>query len=204
MNKKCEIVLNGNKFSDLELDRFIIVCDGAWDKIDHNKIKVNLLIGDFDSIKSKIYEDVQVLRFPTEKDDTDAMLAIKWAIKNGFNDLKINGAFGGRLDHQFANLQCGIYASTEVRKITMEDSDNFVTFINNSSEVFPLRLGFSFSVFSFSNICEGVSITGTKYEIRNKKLINKFPLGISNEWKGPYAKVTVENGTLIVIQSKLN
>ena len=204
MNKKCEIILNGNKFSNIESDRFIIVCDGAWDKIDHNKFKVNLLIGDFDSIKDKIPNNVPILKFPREKDDTDSMLAVKWAIGNGFDDIKLNGSFGGRLDHQFANLQCGIYASKKIRKITMEDNDNFVTFINNSSEIFPMRLGFSLSVFSYSNFCEGVSITGTKYETKNKTLTNDFPLGISNEWKSKYARVTVEKGILVVIQSRLN
>ena len=203
-NKKCEIILNGYKFSNIENDRFIIACDGAWNKINHNKVKVNLLIGDFDSIKGEIPDNLPFLKFPKEKDDTDSILAVKWAINNQFNDIKINGAFGGRLDHEYANLQCGIYASTRVEKVIMEDNNNLVTFIYNTSKIFPKREGFSLSVFSASEICESVTITGTKYEISNKELTNSFPIGISNEWKEKYAEISVKNGILIVIQSKIS
>ena len=202
-NKKCEIILNGDKFSNIENDRFIIACDGAYDKINHSKVKVNLLIGDFDSIKGKIPDNLPFFRFPKEKDDTDSMLAVKWAINNQFNDIKINGAFGGRIDHEYANLQCGIYASTRVEKVTIEDDNNFVTFIYNESKILPKREGFSLSVFSASEICEGVTITGTKYKISNKTLTNSFPIGISNEWKEKYAEISVKNGILIIIQSKI-
>ena len=48
----------------------------------------------------------------------------------------------------------------------------------------------------------GVCLRGVKYELENAALDNRFPLGVSNEFDAPEAEITVEQGVLMVMQTK--
>jgi thiamine pyrophosphokinase len=45
----------------------------------------------------------------------------------------------------------------------------------------------------------GVTIRGLKYETAGVTLTHDFPLGVSNQFVGAEASVTVEKGTLLLI-----
>lgn len=55
------------------------------------------------------------------------------------------------------------------------------------------------SIFSHSNISEGVTIKGLKYETDNTTLTNTFALGTSNSFTGSNYSIEVQNGTLIIV-----
>ena len=59
-----------------------------------------------------------------------------------------------------------------------------------------------FSVFSYTETAE-ISLSGTKYPLNNYCLTNKFPLGVSNEIIENEAELTLNNGQVIVIFSKM-
>ena len=57
-----------------------------------------------------------------------------------------------------------------------------------------------FSVFSMSDVSEGVTISGAKYELKDAELTNTFALGVSNQFiRGNETQLIVENGTLLII-----
>ena len=58
------------------------------------------------------------------------------------------------------------------------------------------------SVFSLSDISEGVSIKGLKYGLENADLTNLFPLGVSNEFCGKPSEITVKSGLLLIIYGR--
>ena len=60
------------------------------------------------------------------------------------------------------------------------------------------RTGF-LSVFSHSDTCKGVTIRGTKYELEDAELNSRFPLGVSNEFLGREAAVTVREGIALLV-----
>ncbi|MFR9193988.1 MAG: thiamine diphosphokinase [Ruminococcus sp.] len=62
------------------------------------------IVGDFDSLGS-VPEGENVEPFSPMKDDTDILLAAKYALSKGCRRLVFYGALGGRLDHTVANLQ---------------------------------------------------------------------------------------------------
>ena len=55
------------------------------------------------------------------------------------------------------------------------------------------------SVFAIGERAEGVTEKGLKYLLEDATLTNDFPVGISNEFIGEKAVLSVKNGTLLVI-----
>lgn len=60
------------------------------------KITPDLIIGDFDSYKEPLPENIEIMRSIPEKDDTDTMLAVRTVISRGAEKIRIYGALGGR------------------------------------------------------------------------------------------------------------
>lgn len=206
MSKKC-LIISGGDFSELPEDfcgaRFVIACDRGYEYAHRYPLTPSLIIGDFDSTDSPEDVNLPILRFPSEKDDTDTMLAVKYALEHGYDDIGICCAFGGRMDHTFANIQTAAYIVSHGGTAHLYGENTVVAAFTHGSMIFPRREGWSLSVFAVSERCGGVSIKGTKYEVEGAELTSDFPLGVSNTWAEDKAEISVENGILMVIQSKL-
>ncbi len=109
---KCIIFTNGfiddYKFlnNDFE-DCYIIACDGGLKHIDRLNLKPNILIGDFDSVSTDLlykYSFVKKLQYPRDKDFTDTELSFIHAKEEGYTNIYLYGATGGRLDHTLGNI----------------------------------------------------------------------------------------------------
>ena len=86
MKKLCAII-SGGQSDDLAGIRdadFIIACDRGYAYAKEAGIRPDLLVGDFDSYKGERDKRVPVLDLPVEKDDTDTMAAVRWAVSEGF------------------------------------------------------------------------------------------------------------------------
>lgn len=55
------------------------------------------------------------------------------------------------------------------------------------------------SVFCNSGTAEGVTLAGLKYPLEDYTLSGSFPLGVSNQFLGEAATVSVEEGSLLLI-----
>ena len=53
------------------------------------------------------------------------------------------------------------------------------------------------SLFALTKKAKGVTIRGMKYPLENAVITNDFPIGISNEFLGEEAEVSVEDGELV-------
>ncbi len=63
----------------------------------------DLIIGDFDSLK-KIPPNIPVIKYPEDKDFTDAELALQFCQNIKTKEVVLVGLLGRRLDHLIANL----------------------------------------------------------------------------------------------------
>ena len=198
------LILSGGAFSPLPAGTFsfCIACDRGYGYAVRCGITPDLVVGDFDSGPPPD-TGIPVLRLPTRKDDTDTMAAVRKALELGFRDITIGCALGGRLDHAFANVQTAAYIAAHGGLARLCGEDTEIWAFRDRSLRFPRRDGWSLSVFSLSDVCEGVRIRGTKYEAEAVRLTNTFPLGVSNVWTEPEAEVSVEKGMLMVMQSRL-
>lgn len=202
--KKC-LIVSGGEYSPIENAGkydLVIACDRGYENCLKMNIKPDMVIGDFDSYDGTIDKDIQVQRLNPVKDDTDTMSAVKYALEAGYKDIGICCAFGGRFDHSMANIQTAAYILENGGAAAVYGKGTYVYGLKNGKMRIGRRQNSYLSVFAVSDVCSGVSISGTKYELSDAELTNSFPLGVSNEWTKEYAEISVEDGILVIIISE--
>lgn len=190
----------------LNSEDYVICTDGGYDIAMEQGVCPDLLLGDFDSIKCQIPENVEIKRFRPEKDYTDLDLAMKTAVESGFSELEILGGMGGRLDHTVANIQLLSHYNDYFDSLVMLDGKNKCFIISSkkvSNFVIKKEDNSYFSLFSLSEKCTGISIKGAKYPLYNHTLTRTFPLGVSNEFIEKSTAISIKDGTLLVVISKM-
>ena len=165
-------------------------------------MRPQLLVGDFDSYTGSLPADIPILDLPVEKDDTDTMAAIRYAVQEDYSEIVLYCALGGRLDHLLGNVQSAVFAVERGCRVHIIDTDNLLYFFTDGALTLPPREGWSLSLLSLTDRCENVSVTGVKYPLRDATLTNGFPIGVSNEWRGE-AQISVGGGVLLVVMSKM-
>ncbi len=182
---------------EIENDDCVIAADGGYHTLQEWGVKPDQIVGDFDSL-GFIPETEQVVQFPVEKDDTDMMIAVKLGLDQGYRHFLLYGGLGGRLDHTIANLHILSYLSEHgARGCLVGDNEN-VTLIKNAELTFEADAADTVSVFAYGGSAEGVYLTNLKYPLKNAVLTPEFPLGVSNEFTGERAGISVRNGKLLV------
>ena len=84
-------------------DAYVIAADGGLRHTENLGLTPNAVLGDFDSLG---YTPKGAGVFPVEKDDTDAMLAVRLGLERGCDEFLLYGSLDGpRLDHTVANFQ---------------------------------------------------------------------------------------------------
>ncbi len=184
---------------------FIIALDGGLVFCAEQNIGPDMIVGDFDSLplqKQVLLENYSkeiIQKLPCEKDDTDTLAAIKLAIQKGFNAFTIYGGLGGRFSHSLANIQSLMYLKEKGLQGELVGDNSRIFLIKDESVILAAQDKGYISIFSFSEVAEGVTLKNLKYEIEDVKLYNSFPIGVSNEFIGKTAEISVRQGVLLVV-----
>lgn len=199
--KTCYIVGAGEVTElsfDPEEEDLVIACDGGYEYCKRWNKRMDLVIGDFDSL-GYVPEHPNVIRLKPEKDDTDTACAIKAGLERGFQRFLVYGGTGGRISHTIANIQllcslarkgcCGILVGKNV----------WYRVIHNEEVHFPEEMSGYLSVFCMGERAKGVYERGLKYSLVDATLIKENPLGVSNEFTGKESMVSVKEGMLLLI-----
>lgn len=205
--KRCVVI--GGAPVDLPINSLIkrgdtIICaDKGWQTVKSFGIEPDLIVGDFDSSPRPSDASCPVIVLPVEKDDTDTHHIANYIVENGFTDALFLGVLGGaRPDHTFATYQTLIFLARHRVNATAV-ADNCTVFAIVDGEVLLKdNPGRFLSVFCVSGAAFGVSIEGAKYSIRNAKLTNFYPLGVSNEFCGSPVRISVVDGELLIMLTK--
>ena len=202
---KCIIFCAGEFHGLIEpicAEDYIIAADGGLHHTEHLSITPHLILGDFDSLD---HTPENAVVFPVEKDDTDAMLAVKAGLEKGYRQFVFYGALEGpRLDHTMANLQTLSYLNKHGATGFLVGKTQIATAILSSALTFPATAKGIISLFATDGDAQGVSITGLKYPLENATLTPNFPLGVSNHFTDAKAEISVKNGTLLILYSREN
>ena len=203
MKQLCAIISGGQEddLFGIRAADFIIACDRGYAYAQKAGIRPDLLVGDFDSYDGPVPTDVPILDLPVEKDDTDTMAAIRWAVNEGFREIRLFCALGGRLDHLMGNIQAMAFACEHGLKAEISGRDAQLLFLSDACVTLPPQAGYSLSVLAITDSVENVCISGVKYPLQNAVVTNTFPIGISNEWEGE-ARISCGRGILLVINAR--
>ena len=187
----------------------MIAADSGMNFLYRNNIVPNIIAGDFDSVSENSLaafsekEGVEMLRLNPIKDDTDTEFVIREAIRRGATEITVLGATGTRLDHVLGNMHLLGIGIQEGVQIQLVDAHNRIRMI--SDEV-ALRKEEQFGDFvSFLPIdgtVKGVTLEGFKYPLENAQISSFSSLGISNEIIEEVALVKIQEGVLLMIESR--
>ena len=162
-------------------------------------LRPDLVLGDFDSMDVS-QAPADCIRVPVEKDDTDSMLAIREGLKRGCEVFYLYGATGGaRLDHTLANLQALAFLKRRGARGYLYDRNFVYTVIENETLELTRETEWGIvSIFSLGERAEHVTLEGLQYPLADAQVQCDFPIGVSNHFIAPSARITVGRGPLLV------
>ena len=184
----------------LPIGAFVIAADAGLKHLRHAGIVPDLIVGDFDSL-GETPSGTNVISHAPEKDDTDMLLAVREALSRKAETIVIYGGLGGRLDHEYANIQTLAFIANSGARGYLVGRGNVCTVIKNGGLAFGKGMRGTISVFCHGSRAESVDLTGLKYPLKAYTLTNDYPLGVSNEFTGKPSTVSVQNGLILVIWS---
>ncbi len=182
-------------------DYFVICADGGYETAAKFGIVPDLVVGDFDSLRIPLPDDIRRITLPVDKDVTDTMYAVMKALSAGFNEFILIGCLGGaRFDHSYAVLEVLKYI-TECGAMGMAADDRTkIIVLKNSRLTITDSIGATLSDFPFAGSSCNVTYYGVKYPLTAKTLTCGGTLmGVSNQVTENPAKVVVHNGTALIM-----
>lgn len=179
-------------------DDLLIAADGGLPAVEAMGLVPQLVIGDFDSLGHAPSHPNTVI-LPCEKDITDMHAAVEQGLERGYTRFALYGGTGGRLAHTLANLQLLDYLAQKGCRGFLIGDGTVATAVRDGILAFPARMSGYLSLFCNSGTARGVTLTGLKYTLTDASLSGSFPLGVSNEFTGVPARVSVAHGCLLAL-----
>jgi thiamine pyrophosphokinase len=189
-------------------DRVIAVDGGATWLAAHGR-RPDLVVGDLDSadpslIATLAADGVPIERHAPAKDASDTELALSGALTAGADEIVILGALAGpRLDHQLANLM--LLADPElspVRDLRIVRGGTLVRALHGGAGMtLEAPTGALVTLLPIGGDADGVRTDGLRYPLDGETLRMGRSRGLSNVIDEQPASVSLEGGTLLVIES---
>lgn len=191
---------------ELTKNTIIIAADSGANILWRCKIAPYYLIGDLDSIEYKVLnfwlnKNVIVEPAPTDKDFTDAELALKKALLLKVKTITFLGCLGGkRVDHLLGAFGLLDKCAKLNIKASLKDDYQTVTLLQKSTVIHG-KIGAMFSLQAYGGTVKNLSITGSKYTLKNHQLKMGDALTLSNKFCGKKVKIAFKSGKLLLITS---
>lgn len=196
----------------------VVAADGGARHATPLAVQVDRWVGDGDSVDPVLLEalaaaGVEIRRVATDKDESDAELALLAALDEGAEDVTILGALGGaRIDHALANVgllghpalagrPARLYDERGARISLLEAPDDAGRPVTR--ELRGLA-GDLISLIPSGVTATGVSTTGLRFPLDREALVLGRTRGVSNVRTGEEASVTLESGRLLVVETPAN
>jgi thiamine pyrophosphokinase len=194
--------------SEIKDSALVIAADGGVHHCLSLGLQPDVLIGDLDSVSPDellAYRNtgVEILQFPTHKDETDLELALIYAKDQGVKRVTLLGGLGARWDMTLANilLICHpAYANMNIH------------FLDGTQELFLLKAGENttidaspgdiLSLIPLSEDVSGVTSSGLEYPLKQETLQFGTPRGVSNVFLEHQVQISIKQGLLICIVNR--
>lgn len=165
-------------------------------------LTIDTVVGDLDSVPADALQraedaGAEVLRHPTEKDDTDLELALRIAARDADRVIVVGGA-GGRLDHALANIAA--LASHDLRdtEVRARLGPHDVHVVRGSREL-DVPAGATVTLLPSGGPARGITTAGLRYALEDDELAAWSARGVSNVAEDTPVHVDVRDGCLLVV-----
>ena len=196
---------------DFELpagDDLVIAADGGYNHCKRWNLKPHVIVGDMASVTESDLPaleagQIQIIRFPAQKDETDLQLALKAAIDRQATEIVILGALGARWDMTLSNvliLTIPLLQNVDARII--DGPYEFICLHGPGEASLTGKNGQLLSLIPLGGPAKGVSLVGTAYLLNKVTLPLGTSRGISNVFQEKLVKVEIEAGELLIVISR--
>ncbi len=185
-------------------DATVVAADGGARHALALGLRVDLAVGDFDSISA---DDLAALeragtrieRHPIGKDKTDLELALDAALALGADRVVVVGGGGGRLDHLLGGLlllASDVYAGIELDALVGPARVHVV----RDARVLQGMPGETISLLALGGPATGVTVQGLRYPLHGETLEPGSTLGVSNSFAATEARISLAAGVLLAVR----
>jgi len=209
--KKAIIIANGQVVKPPNLKNYItssaiiIAADGGIHNCISLGIRPNIIIGDLDSIEVRKIEEywdagVQIIQYPTHKDETDLELALHHTKEIGVCEVILLGGLGARWDMTIANIL--LIAHPQYK-------DMNILILDGTQELFILRAGLHsivhghpgglISLIPIAGDVTGIVTSGLEYPLNDETLQYGTARGVSNVFTQEQAQIFITQGVLLCV-----
>ena len=184
-------------------DDLCIAADSGYNNAKKLGERIDLLIGDFDSIGDMPRDPaLEIRQVPAQKDLTDTQLALEIAVERGAEQIIFIGGLGGRLDHAISSLciledmfERGLHGY-------FTDGQNRAHYMKATSTLIARSAYKYLSLIAADEVVKGVTVEGCKYPLKNAKIRRRLQFAVSNEIVGNVALISCKKGGLFIIESR--
>ncbi|MCI3007759.1 thiamine diphosphokinase [Clostridium butyricum] len=183
----------------------IIGADKGSEYLYDYEIMPNIILGDFDSISEeklkKIEEkQVEIIKFPPEKDYTDTEIAIMEAMKRGADTIYLFGGLGTRADHSLGNIGLLLTTKNKGARLLIVDDHNKIYLADKNMSLNGSQ-GEIISFHALSDVVKGFEIRGAKYNLNSYDMHLLDPRAVCNEFIDTPINIKYESGELLIIHA---
>jgi thiamine pyrophosphokinase len=206
----CVVVITGAAPLDaravaaIPADAVVIAADGGLDHALGAGIEPAVVIGDLDSITIDGLDwarrHAEVIRHSPDKDLTDTELAVGHALGLHPTRIVLIAGGGDRLDHTIAAIgSLGDPALTAVERLECIWGGQHLHLLHGPArQTLDIALGSTISLLALHGRCQGVSVSGTRWELADTDLEPISGIGVSNEVTAVPIRLEVRSGVLCV------
>jgi thiamine pyrophosphokinase len=199
------IIADGEPLTKLEAqklarDKLIIVLDGALSQALDYGITPNILIGDFDSLDTKLLKtmkkNIEIVH-DTNQHTTDLEKALNYLCKINPHSVNICHATGRRLDHTLYNLRLLKRYHNLLNNITLTTTREKIYFLHNCTVNLFTNTNQPLALLAFQKAT--IQSKNLQYELNNLTLEFAVQESISNTLLPGNATLKVQGDALVII-----
>ena len=186
----------------------VVAADGGARLAAPLGLSIDAWVGDGDSIDPELLAGLRVAGIPvrlvsTDKDESDAELALLEAVARGAEDVTVIGALGGpRFDHSLANVGLLAHPALATRPARLLDATTRVSLLSGPGAArLQGRPGDLVTLLPYGGPAEGVTTEQLRFPLAGETLDMGPPRGLSNVRLGPVATVRIQAGRLLLIET---
>lgn len=186
----------------LEWNPFVLVLDGAIDRVLDLQIRFDAVLGDFDSVlnleeKVRGMPNIQILHTP-DQNKTDLQKGIEFLISDGHSAANIAWATGLRADHNFNNLATLPVYSGIIDVMVVDDHSRIYNLPKTFKKWYPA--GTKISLIPITP-AYGVISSNLAFDLKNETLHMPNRSGSSNHVvRDGFVEISYSTGHLLLME----
>jgi thiamine pyrophosphokinase len=195
---------------ELEQIDIIIAADGGTQHCRSLGLVPSIVIGDLDSTNFeeqqtiKDNDNIKVIIYPRDKDQTDLELALHYAKEIGVTDIYLIGLYGGRIDQTLANILLLTRKEwSDIDMVVLNGPETAYIMHESRPLIISGKVGDIVSLIPLSPKVSVGKTNGLRWQLIEQEMFFGTTLGISNEMIKDICQIQIKTGILLVIHTNM-